>query len=72
MNIEEIDFVVNPAECVLLAFEAEPHDCVAESLMFFKLRTTPLLEKDVIYLEDGSCFQNEDGYHAGYAIVQRL
>lgn len=66
---------VNPAELIPLAFEGEPHDCVANSLTFTRLRpdleSIPLPEAEVTYFVDGSSFRDHLGIHTGYAVVKK-
>lgn len=70
---------VNPAERIQLDFEAQAHNCVAESLMFTKLRpdleSTPLLNIVGSYLKeyfvDVSCYKDHTGNHTGYVVVQK-
>ena len=64
----------NPADVIPLEFEREPHECVAETMRYTKLRpdleATTLVQADVTYFVDGSCFRDHLGNHAGYAVVQ--
>ena len=64
----------NPADVIPLEFKGEPHECVAETMRYTKLRpdleATPLVQADVTYFVDGSCFRDHLGNHAGYAVVK--
>ncbi|XP_034150968.1 uncharacterized protein LOC114829948 [Esox lucius] len=65
---------VNPAERIPLEFEGEPHDCVAESLTFTRLRpdllSLPIPGAEEELFVDGSCYRDIDGNHAGFAVVR--
>ncbi|XP_024116725.1 uncharacterized protein LOC112138399, partial [Oryzias melastigma] len=65
---------VNPADVVPFEFEGEPHECVAESMKYSRLRpdleSVPLVNADVTYFVDGSCYRDHLGNHAGYAVVE--
>lgn len=65
----------NPANFITLEGEGTPHECVSVSLAFTRLRpdleSTPIVDADVDYFVDGSCFRDHVGNHAGFAVVQR-
>lgn len=67
---------MNPAEYIPFQFEDKPHDCIAEALTYSKLRpdleSTPLAEADLYYFVDGSCYRDHDGYHVGFAVMQKI
>lgn len=75
----KIRSTVNPAERIPFDFEGEAHDCVAEALIFTKLRpdleSIPLIDQEGDNLEsyfvDGSCFKDYTGNHAGFAVVKQ-
>lgn len=64
---------VNPAELISLAYD--PHDCVANTLAFTRLRpdleSTPISEAEVIYFVDGSSFKDHLRNHTGYSVVRK-
>ena len=66
---------INPADSIPFSFEGKPHECIAEATRYTKLRpdleSTPLLNTDLIYFVDGSCFRDHLGNHAGYAVVKQ-
>lgn len=66
---------VNPADMIPLGFEGEPHECMAEAIKYTKLRpdleSAPLMDADVTYFVDGSCYRDHLGNHAGYAVVEQ-
>lgn len=66
---------VNPANYIPLEGEGTPHECVAESLAFTRLRpdleSAPIFNAEFDYFVDGSCFRDHLGYHAGYAVVRK-
>ena len=66
---------VNPAEKIAHANEGTPHNCVSESLAFTKLRpdllSDPIEDADMELFVDGSCFRDQDGLHAGFAVVKK-
>ncbi len=66
---------VNPANFIPLQEEGTPHECIADSLTFTRLRpdleSTPIPDVHVEYFVDGSCFKDHLGNHAGFAIVKR-
>lgn len=52
------------------------YKCVAESLAYSRLRpdleSASLTEPEVMHFVDGSCFKDQEGNHAGYAVEQML
>ena len=68
-------FTVNPADRVPHDFEGTPHDCVADSLTFTKLRpdllSEPMVGAEEDFFVDGSCFRDHLGNHAGFAVVRQ-
>ncbi|XP_036001791.1 protein NYNRIN-like [Fundulus heteroclitus] len=66
----------NPADMVPLHCEGEPHECLAETMKFTRLRpdleSTPIMNAEVTYFVDGSCFRDHLGNHAGYAVVKQV
>lgn len=65
----------NPANFIPLEGEGNPHECVTDSLAFTRLRpdleSTPIIDVNVEYFVDGSCFRDHLGNHAGFAVVKR-
>ena len=63
----------NSANFVQLEGEGTPHECIFASLAFTRLRpdleSTPIVDADVDYFVDGSCFRDHLGNHAGFAVV---
>ncbi|XP_054648258.1 uncharacterized protein LOC129190003 isoform X1 [Dunckerocampus dactyliophorus] len=66
---------VNPADTMPFSFEGEPHECVPEAMKYTKLRpdleSTPLLNAEVTYFVDGSCYRDHLGSHAGFAVIKQ-
>ena len=58
VTVKSCDSVSNPADRVPLDYEGSPHDCVADSVAFSKLRpdleSEPLQSGEVVYFLDGS------------------
>lgn len=65
----------NPANVIPFDFEGEPHECIAETMKYTRLRpdleSTPVIRADEILFVDGSCFRDYQGNHAGYAVVKQ-
>ena len=74
VNIEKC-FTVNPADRIQHDFEGTPHDCVADSLTYTKLRpdllSEPMIGADEDIFVDGSCFRDHLGNHARFAVVRQ-
>ena len=66
---------VNPAEKIRHDFEGTPHNCVADSRKYTKLRpdllSTPIYGAGEELFVDGSCYKNHLGNHAGFAVVRQ-
>lgn len=66
---------LNPANYIHLEGEGMPHECVAESLAFTRLRpdleSAPIFNAKADYFVDGSCYRDHLGNHAVYAIIQK-
>ncbi|XP_054631905.1 uncharacterized protein LOC129181160 [Dunckerocampus dactyliophorus] len=66
---------VNPADTMPFSFEGEPYECVPEAMKYTKLRpdleSTPLLNAEVTYFVDGSCYRDHFGSHAGFAVIKQ-
>ncbi|XP_048867231.1 uncharacterized protein LOC125740321 [Brienomyrus brachyistius] len=65
---------VNPADSIPLEDEGQPHECVAESLVYTKLRpdleSSPIENSEMVLFVDGSCWRDGDALKAGFAVVQ--
>ncbi len=65
---------VNLANFIPLQEEGTPHECIADSLAFTRLRpdleSTPIPDAHVKYFVDGSCFRDHLDNHAGFAVVK--
>ena len=74
MTIKSCDTAANPADRVPLAYEGVPHECVADSVTFSKLRpdleSAPLQGAEVVYFVDGSSHSYDNRTHAGLSVVQ--
>lgn len=66
---------VNPADMIPPECEGKPHDCVAETSAFTRLRpdlvSSLISDADINYFVDGSCFRDQAVIHAGYAGVKK-
>ncbi|KAL2076907.1 hypothetical protein ACEWY4_027497 [Coilia grayii] len=74
VTIKTCDSVTNPADRIPLEYEGTPHECVAESIAFSKLRpdleSEPLADSEVIYFVDGSSHSYDNRTHAGFSVVE--
>ena len=74
VNIQRCS-TVNPAEKIPHDFEGTPHNCVADSLKYTKLRpdllSTPIDGAEEELFVDGSCYKDHLGNHAGFAVVRQ-
>lgn len=65
---------INPVNSIPFSFEGQPHDCMAVSLAYSKLRpdlkSSLITDADMTYFIDGSCFRDHVGNNAGFATVQ--
>lgn len=64
---------VNPALKVPVPADGEPHDCVQCTDEFLKIRSdmcnAPISASMTLFV-DGSCYRDDSGMHAGYAVIQ--
>ena len=74
VTVKSCDSVNNPADRVPLEYDGSPHDCVADSVAFSKLRpdleSEPLKNGEVVYFVDGSSHNYDNKTHAGFSVVQ--
>ena len=74
--VKTCDSVGNPADRVPLDYEGSPHRCVADSVIFSKLRPDlegePLCDAEVVYFVDGSSHHYDNKTQAGFSVVQMV
>ncbi|KAL2076356.1 hypothetical protein ACEWY4_028057 [Coilia grayii] len=73
VTIKTCDMATNPADRIPLDYEGTPHECVADSLVFSKLRAdleSEPLESGLVFFVDGSSHNYDNKTCAGFSVVQ--